>query len=52
MNIIHSTSNNVTPPIAPKWKTSETLLDDFHASLSDHVREYLMVPCVTSPQER
>ena len=21
---------NVTPPIAPKWKTSETLLDDFH----------------------
>ena len=20
---------NVTPPIAPKWKTSETLLDDF-----------------------
>ena len=21
---------NVTPPIAPKWKMSETLLDDFH----------------------
>ena len=21
---------NVTPPIAPKWKTSETLLDNFH----------------------
>ena len=21
---------NMTPPIAPKWKTSETLLDDFH----------------------
>ena len=21
---------NVTPPIAPKWKTSDTLLDDFH----------------------
>ena len=21
---------NVTPPIAPKWKTSKTLLNDFH----------------------
>ena len=21
---------NVTPPVAPKWKTSETLLDDLH----------------------
>ena len=21
---------NMTPPIVPKWKTSETLLDDFH----------------------
>ena len=21
---------NVTPPIAPKWKTTDTLLDDFH----------------------
>ena len=21
---------NVTPPIVPKWKTSKTLLDDFH----------------------
>ena len=37
---------NVTPPIAPKWKTSETLLDDFH-KFNGHVREYLMDQCVT-----
>ena len=29
MNIIHSTSLTWHQPIAPKWKTSETLLDDF-----------------------
>ena len=34
VNIVHEYNSfnltNVTPPVAPKWKTSETLLDDFH----------------------
>ena len=34
INIVNENNSfnlaNMTPPIAPKWKTSETLLDDFH----------------------
>ena len=39
---------NVAAPVVPKWKTSETLLDDFHKSPCSCQRS-LMDQCVASP---
>ena len=38
---------NITPPIAPKWKHSETLLDDFH-KFKCSCQWIFMVQCVIS----
>ena len=39
---------NITPPIAPRWKQPDNLLDEFRKFKQSCLHAFLMVPCATS----